>query len=127
DHDVVGGDHAEVAMARFGGMDEERGRARTGERRRDLARNVAGFADAGHHDAPTARLDDADRLDEALVQPRRECLHRLRLRGQHFSGEREQRLGGGMLAWLVCGNHAGPTKKKRDGETYLKTASPATT
>ena len=53
DH-VVGGDHAEVAVARLAGMDEERGRAGRGEGRRDLAADMAGLAHAGD-DHPAAR------------------------------------------------------------------------
>ena len=49
-------------MARLGGMDESGGLAGRGERRGDLARDMAGFAHAGDDDAPR-RL--ADRLDRA--------------------------------------------------------------
>ena len=41
------GDHAEIAVARFARMHEERGRAGRGQRRGDLARDVAGLAHAG--------------------------------------------------------------------------------
>src|SRR3984885_142539 len=45
--DVVGGDHAEVAMAGLGGVDEEGGRAGGGEGGGDLARHMAGLAEPG--------------------------------------------------------------------------------
>ena len=51
--------HAEVAVARFGGMDEGGRLARRGERRRDLARDVARLAHSGD-DHPAAR--GCDRL-----------------------------------------------------------------
>ena len=53
-HDVVARDHAEVAVARLGGVHEERRRAGRRQRRGELARDVAGFADAGHDDAAAA-------------------------------------------------------------------------
>ena len=56
-HDVVGGDHAQVAVARFGGVDEECRRAGRRQCRGELARDVAGLADAGHDDA-TAAFED---------------------------------------------------------------------
>ena len=51
-------DHAKVAMARFRGMHEKRGRAGACERRSDLARDVAGLSDAAHHDPAAAVEDD---------------------------------------------------------------------
>ncbi len=50
-HHVLARDHAEVAVARFAGMDEERWRAGGCERRRDLAADMAGLAHAGDRDA----------------------------------------------------------------------------
>ena len=49
--DVVGRDHAEIAMARFAGMHEKRRRSGGGQGRRDLAGDVAGLAHAGDDDA----------------------------------------------------------------------------
>ena len=51
DHHVAGGDHAEVAVARFAGVHEERGRARRGQGGGDLAADVARLPHAGHDDA----------------------------------------------------------------------------
>ena len=59
-HDIADLHHAEVAVARLGRMDEEGRLAGRGEGRRDLARDMAGFADAGHDD-PAGR--SRDRLD----------------------------------------------------------------
>ena len=55
---VVGGNHAEVAVPRFGGVDEEGGGAGAGQRRRDFFANVPRFAEAGHDDV-AARGEDA--------------------------------------------------------------------
>ena len=49
---VVARDHAEVAMARFGGMHKIRRRAGARHGRRDFARDMAGLADAAHRYAP---------------------------------------------------------------------------
>ena len=70
DHVVVG-DHAEVAVARFARMDEEGGRAGRGQRRGDLAADMAGLAHAGD-DHPAARApDQIDRRDEGGARGRR--------------------------------------------------------
>ena len=55
---VVGGDHAEVAMPRFGSVDEEGGGACAGQRCRDFFANVSRFAEAGNDDV-AARGEDA--------------------------------------------------------------------
>ena len=49
-HDVAGLNHAEIAVARLRRMNEECGLAGRGKGRRNLARDMAGFADAGHDD-----------------------------------------------------------------------------
>ena len=54
EHDVRGRDHADVAVDRFGGVQEERRAARAGERRCDLVADVAGLAHAGDDDAARA-------------------------------------------------------------------------
>ena len=48
---VVARDHADVAVARLGRMQEERRRAGARERGGDLVADVAGLAHAGHDDA----------------------------------------------------------------------------
>ena len=60
DHDVVARDHAEIAVAGFGGMDEEGRGAGAGQRRGDLAGDVARLADAADHDAAAAAEHDLD-------------------------------------------------------------------
>ena len=60
-------DHAEVAVARFGRVHEERRRAGRGQRRRDLAADVAALAHAHHDDPAAAGEHRADRGDEALA------------------------------------------------------------
>ena len=49
-------------MARLGGVHEEGRRAGGGERRCDLARHMAGFAEPGDDDAALGLLDDLDGL-----------------------------------------------------------------
>ena len=64
EHDVARLHHAEVAVARLGRMDEKGRRSGRGKGRRDLARDMPGFADAGHNDAAARGRDDLDRLGE---------------------------------------------------------------
>ena len=54
EHDVVGRDHAEVAVHRLGGVHEERRRAGRRERGRELAPDVSRLADAADDDAAAA-------------------------------------------------------------------------
>ena len=68
EHDVVALDHAEVAMARLGRMNEVSGRSRGREGRGDLAPDMAGFAHAGDDDAPFRRADERDRLPQRLAE-----------------------------------------------------------
>ena len=63
--DVAGRHHAEIAVARLAGVDEERRRAGRRQRRRDLAADVAALAHAHHDDAAAAGEDRAERGDEA--------------------------------------------------------------
>ncbi len=65
---IVAGDHAEIAMARFGRMDEMGRRSGRGERGRDLARDMTGFAHAADDDAPADQKDGVDRLGEFSVE-----------------------------------------------------------
>jgi len=51
-------------VARFAGVDEIGGRARGGEGRGDLARDMARLAHAGHDQAPARRPDHRDRCDD---------------------------------------------------------------
>ena len=67
---VVARDHADVAMAGFGRMHEERRRAGGGERGGDLAGDVAGFAHAADDDPAVAFEADAAGARETRVEPR---------------------------------------------------------
>ena len=62
-------------MARLRRMDEEGGRAGRGQRRRDLAADMAGLAHAGDDDPAARAADQLDRGDEgraeAVAQRRR--------------------------------------------------------
>ena len=61
DDDVVRRDHAEIAVAGFGGVDEEGRRAGRGQRRGDLARDMAGLAQPGDDDAALGLADQRRR------------------------------------------------------------------
>jgi hypothetical protein len=61
-------DHAEIAMAGFGGVNELRRRPGRGEGRRDLARDVSALAHAGDGDPPLGRRKKVDRLGELSAQ-----------------------------------------------------------
>ena len=67
--DVVGRDHAEVAVARFARMHEEGRRSGRGEGRRDLAPDMAGLAHAGDDHAALRAADQLDRGDEGAPEP----------------------------------------------------------
>ena len=54
EHDVAARDHAEIAMARLGRVQEKGGRAGARKGRRDLAADVAGLAHAGNDHAAGA-------------------------------------------------------------------------
>ena len=68
-HDVADLHHAEVAVTGLGRMDEEGGLAGRGEGRRDLARDMPGFADAGHDNAAGRGRDRLDRFRECGPKP----------------------------------------------------------
>jgi hypothetical protein len=94
--DVVGGDHAEIAVAGFRGMDEERRRAGGGKSGRDLAADMARFAEPGD-DQPS--LGVADAIDGRRKRRAEVGLQRRRDRGNAASLniERAQgRLDGGV-------------------------------
>jgi hypothetical protein len=85
-HDVVLRDHAEVAVHRFRGVHEERGRAGRGERGGQLAADVPGLADAAHDHPAAAVEDELDRAHEAVAQPGGDLGDGLRLDGQDLAG-----------------------------------------
>src|SRR4029079_3633339 len=96
DDDVLGADHAQVAVTRLGGVHEVGGGAGARERGRDLARDVAGFADPGHDDAPAlfAAEDQRYRGKETLIEAADERAHRVRFDLQHFARHVQRRPGG---------------------------------
>jgi len=57
DHHIVGADHAEIAVAGFTRVDEERRRAGAGEGGGHFLADMAGFAHAHHHHFATAGKD----------------------------------------------------------------------
>jgi hypothetical protein len=70
DEDVVALDHAEVAVARFRGVDEVRGRPGARQRGSDLARDVTRLADAAHDHASLAGENQRHCGEKAVVQAR---------------------------------------------------------
>ena len=89
DDDVAGLDDAEVAVNRFGGMEEEGRGAGAGQRRGDLPRDDARLAHARDDDAATAIAEQLDGPDEPGVEAvdQREDGRGLGL--QHLARQRE--------------------------------------
>ena len=106
--DVVGRDHPEVAVLRVGRVDEEGRRAGRRERGGELARDVPGLADAADHDAAAAAVEDVDRADERVRQPRGQRVDRARLGGEHAARQRER--AGGLDAGRRSGRRRSPPK-----------------
>ena len=96
-HHVVAGDHAEVAVARFGRVNEERRRPGARERGSDLAPDVPRLADAADHDSAAAREDHPQRVEEAFVEARGEGGDGLRLDLQYLAREPEGAIRHGRL------------------------------
>ena len=67
-HRVAGHDHAQIAMAGLGRVHEMRRRAGGGEGRRDLARDMAGFAHAADDHPPAHRRQRRHGLRERPIQ-----------------------------------------------------------
>lgn len=91
-------DRAEIAMARFGGMDEMRRRARRGQSRGDLARDVAGLAHPAHDHPAFDTQDGIDCPDEIAVQRLAQRAQRADRIIEHPVGSRQvgRRLLGGL-------------------------------
>ena len=68
EHAILLGDHAEIAVAGFSGMDKISGRAGRGQGRRNLARDVAGLAHAGDDDAALGGGEQLRRQHERLSE-----------------------------------------------------------
>ena len=90
DH-VVGLDHAEIAVNRFGRVEEEGRRAGAGERGGDLPADDARLAHAGDDDAAAAVEQQPDGALEAVVEPIDEREDRGRLGLQDLARERDVR------------------------------------
>jgi hypothetical protein len=71
---VLAADHAEIAMARLGGVNELCGRAGRGERRRDFARHMTALADPGDDQAAADRRTHVQRAPEHPVEGSRQLL-----------------------------------------------------
>ncbi len=100
EHEVAPGEHAQIAMDGFGGMEEERGRAGGGERSGDLLRDDAALAHAGDDDAASRLTAAKDQLDSSgegrghgAFEPRGEREEALRLGADEVCGR------GGGIGW----------------------------
>ena len=74
EHGVAAGEHAEVAVDGFGGMQEEGRRAGAGESGGDFAGDEAGFAHAGDDDAAFAGEEEIDGFLEGGVEASEDVL-----------------------------------------------------
>jgi hypothetical protein len=92
EHDVVAAERAEVAVHRFGRVEEVAGRAGGGERGRDLPGHEAGLADAGHDHASGAALDESHRAAEGMVEAVRRREHGLTLGPQNLAAAFKDRV-----------------------------------
>ena len=96
DHGVAFGDHAEVAVAGLGGVNEHRRRAGRGQRRGDLAPDMAALAHAHHDDTPAAAEDGRNGARKTFAEPSLRAGQRCgfdveRLRGQRQGARRIER------------------------------------
>src|SRR5580704_8918159 len=100
EHNVAPGEHAQIAVDGFGGMEKKRGRAGGGERGGDLLRDDAALAHAGDDDA-AARLTAAkhqfdgggEGRGHGAFEPRGEREETLRLGADEACGR------GGGISW----------------------------
>ena len=90
DEQVGAGDHAEVAVTGFPGVDKEGRCAGAREGRRHLACDVAGLAHAGDDHPAAAVQAELAGLVEARVQPRDQAGNRGRLDFQHAPAPRAE-------------------------------------
>jgi len=92
-HHVAAGDHAEVAVAGLGGVDEQRGRAGGGQGRGDLASDMAALAHAHHDHATGTAQDRFDHRREARALLVLQLEQRLGLDAQGLTGHADGPLG----------------------------------
>jgi len=80
DDDIIGGDDAQAPVQSVGWMQIDGECSRAGQRRRDLLRDIAGFANADQDDlAPTFGQQLDRRIDLRPTRPRRRLLDGLGL------------------------------------------------
>jgi len=89
-HHVIAGDHAHVAMAGFGRVDEERRGAGARQGGGDLAADVAGLAHAEHHHAPLAGEDQLAGSGEFAVETGQQALDRFDFQADRALGRLDQ-------------------------------------
>ena len=90
DEDVIALDHAEVAVACFGRMNEIRRCACARKRRSDLASDVARFANTAHNDPAAAFEDQGYCSQETVVKTRDQRAHRVGFDRQYAAREFER-------------------------------------
>ena len=86
---VLGADHAEVAVAGFRRMDELRRLAGRGQRRGDLARDMAALADPGHDQPAARRRAQIEGAPERAVERARQPFEPGDLGAQHAPADIE--------------------------------------
>ncbi len=89
-HHVVMGDHAQVAMARLGRVDEVGRGAGGGQCGGNLAPDMAGFSHAGDHHAAAACQDQPHGRGEVFIQSLGHRVHRSCFDMEHLTGERKK-------------------------------------
>jgi hypothetical protein len=90
DQHVVAGDHAEVAMAGLGRMDEVGRGAGAGQGRGDLAPDMAGLAHAADDDAPAAIEDQPSACRNSSPMRSASASDRIGLDAQNLPGKIER-------------------------------------
>lgn len=110
EHDVVGRDHAEVAVGGFSGMDEVGGGARGGKGGGELAADVAGLAHAGHDQTALAGKNARNGVREFAAERRGEVRERPGFLGQNFLPELESCCGHRMHE---CCSFDGPSLREK--------------
>ena len=103
DDRVLARDHAEIAVARLAGMNEERGSSGARHRRRHLVSHVPRFPHSGHDHAARSFEDDLAGAGEVVVDSGQEPAECVDLRADHFGSEPEE----GALAHLAGGDPGG--------------------
>ena len=90
DDRILARDHAEVAVARLAGMNEERGGSGARQGRGHLVPHVPGLAHSGHDDPARAREDDLAGAHEVFVDPGQQPAEGVDLRSDDLGSEPEE-------------------------------------